>query len=393
MSNRRVITSKAFTNHNKVELVRGGKNYFDLLIQLINRAKDCIHLQTYIFDDDETGRMVGKALMEAAGRNVRIYFIADGFASQFISSAYITELKNTGIHFRFFEPLLKSKHFYFGRRMHHKVVVIDMKYALVGGVNIANRYNDLSDKPAWLDFALFAEGEIAQHLWIHCWKMWKGFQNKTIDSVCKKEPSDLAFEPEQQIKVRMRSNDWVDGKNEISGSYFEMFRTAKTDITILCSYFLPGKKIRRLMAAAVKRGVRIRIVAAGPSDVMVAKFAERWLYDWLLRKGITLYEYQKNVLHGKIAVCDDRWMTIGSYNINNISAFATIELNLDVDNAAFAKKTRLTLEDIIQRDCVEVTIESHQKSKNIFSQFIRWLSYQFIRTVFYLFTFYFKQQH
>jgi cardiolipin synthase len=179
-------------------------------------------------------------------------------------------------------------------------------------------------------------------------------------------------------------------KNEISGTYIEMLRHAKSHITILCSYFLPGKVIRRQMLHAIQRGVSIRVIAAGRSDVALSKYAERWLYDWLLRNGIELYEYQKNILHGKIAVCDDKWMTIGSYNINNISTYASIELNLDVHNSSFAKEVRETLENIISSDCIQITSVHLIQNKNIFKQFARWLSYQLIRITFYLFTFYFR---
>ena len=81
-----------------------------------------------------------------------------------------------------------------------------------------------------------------------------------------------------------------------------MLRNADSGVIILCSYFLPGKVIRRNIVQAIKRGVSVKVIAAGSSDVMLAKHAERWLYDWLLRKGVELYEYQQNVLHGKLAV-------------------------------------------------------------------------------------------
>ena len=171
-----------------------------------------------------------------------------------------------------------------------------------------------------------------------------------------------------------------------------MLRTAETEIIILCSYFLPGKVIRRQIRYAIKRGVKVRVIAAGRSDVMLAKEAERWLYDWLLRTGVELYEYQPNVLHGKIAVCDHQWATIGSYNINNISAYASIELNIDVLDPVFAAGVHTTLEEIIIKDCKRITTEHQVKTRNIFKQFIRWFSYQFIRLVFYLFTFYFKHR-
>jgi len=115
------------------------------------------------------------------------------------------------------------------------------------------------------------------------------------------------------------------------------------------------------------------------------------MYDWLLRNHVELYEYKRNILHGKIAVCDDVWMTIGSYNVNNISAYASIELNLDVYSPLFAKEVRHMLENITDDDCKLITSERHRETKNIFNQFLRWLFYQLIRITFYLFTFYFKQ--
>ncbi len=384
--------SNSYSSQNNVKLIRGGKEYFDLLLQLINGATESIHLQTYIYDDDETGRLVAEALKAAVKRNISVHLLTDGYASQIISNNFIRALKETGIHFRFFEPIFKSKYFYFGRRMHHKVFVADAKFALVGGINITNRYNDMPGKPAWLDYALYAEGEVARELCILCWKTWNGFPAKMGITPCEEKRLLFNFENREISNVRMRRNDWVRRKNDISATYIEMFRNARSHIIIMCSYFLPGKIIRRLLRNAAKRGVKIKVITAGPSDVMLAKHAERWMYDWLLRNNIELYEFQPTILHAKIAVCDSEWLTIGSYNINNISAYASIELNLDVRNAEFSFSTEKTLESIIQNECAAITREKHIHTKNIFTQFIRWCSYEFIRFAFYLLTFYYKQK-
>ena len=133
---------------NKVQLIRGGKEYFDLLVHLINEATESIHLQTYIYANDETGARIATALKAAAKRKVQVYLLADGYASQTLSQKLISELSEAGVNFRFFEPLLKSKHFYFGRRMHHKIFVADAEFAVVGGINIANRYNEMPGNPS-----------------------------------------------------------------------------------------------------------------------------------------------------------------------------------------------------------------------------------------------------
>src|SRR4029077_14448258 len=114
-----------------------------------------IQLQVYIYDNDETGKKITEALKTAAKRNVQVFLLVDGFASQHLSRGFIRELKDAGIHFRFFEPLFRSRHSYFGRRLHHKVVVVDNREAMVGGINISNHYNDMPGQAGWLDFALY----------------------------------------------------------------------------------------------------------------------------------------------------------------------------------------------------------------------------------------------
>ena len=363
-----------------------------MLLELISKAKHSIHLQTYIYDDDETGTMVADALKAAAKRNVKVYLLVDGYASQWLSKDFIHSLRTGGIHFRHFEPLFKSKHFYFGRRMHHKVFVVDTDYALVGGINIADRYNDLPGYKAWLDFALYVSGNIARELCVLCWKTWRGFPQKMGLLPFEKEQPVVKASPDKKMPVVIRRNDWVRGKNQVSKSYIGMLTGAESQVIICCSYFLPGKIFRRNIIRAIKRGVAVKVITAGQSDVRVAKHAERWLYDWMLRRGVDLYEYQENILHGKLAVCDERWVTIGSYNLNDISAYASIELNIDVYDGEFASGAKSILEDIINHHCIRITHQHHLGTKNIFIQFIRWISYRFIRIMFYLFTFYFKRQ-
>lgn len=392
MASKRFKILKNYTVNNRVQLVRSGKDYFNTLVNTINKAQESIHLQTYVFSNDETGQFVAKALKEAALRGVKVYLLADAYASQGLSKDFIEGLTYSGINFRFFEPLFRSKYFYFGRRLHHKVTVIDVKYAIVGGINIANRYNDIGGEPAWLDFALLVEGEVVKELCVLCWKTWEGFK-VNVSTPCYTNNFQFTIPANESVEVKMCRNDWIRRKNEITATYVSMLRNASKEVTILCSYFLPGKVIRKQMLYAIKRGVTIRVVAAGRSDVEMMKYAERWLYDWLLRNGIHLYEYNKNILHAKVSVCDDEWMTIGSYNINNISAYASIELNLDVRNASFSQSTRLIMEKIIAEDCVRITPARLLAAKNIFNQFMGWLSYQLFRLIFYLFTFYFKRRN
>jgi cardiolipin synthase A/B len=383
--------NKIFTK-NKISLIKSGKPYFDLLVSLIHQATESIHLQAYIFNDDETGQFIAHALKQAAKHNVSIYVLADGFASNNISQKFIDELKSVNIQFRFFEPIFKSKYFYFSRRMHQKMMVVDAKYAVVGGMNIADRYNDFPKTPAWLDYAIYAEGPIAKEFCVLCWKTWNDFPKKMGITACEEKEMSFLFDDAETSFVSMRRNDWVRRKNEISSTYVDMFRHANLQITIMCSYFLPGKVIRKLLQQASARGVKIKIIVAGESDIKIAKWAERWLYDWLLRHKIELYEYMPNVLHAKVAVCDGKQCTIGSYNINDISAYASIELNVEIKDEKFSATLEQTLQTIILNDCEIITKEKHCKRKNLIKQFIRWCSYKIFRIGFNAFTFYFKRR-
>jgi cardiolipin synthase A/B len=379
-------------SENKIQLIQSGKPYFDLLIKLINEATDSIHIQTYIFNDDETGKSIVNALKIAANKKVKIYVLVDGYASKNLSKIFIENLKKENIHFHFFNPFFKSKDFYFGRRLHHKMIVVDAKFGVVGGMNIADRYNDCPDIKAWLDYAVFLAGPIAKELCILSWKTWNGFKANKKFTYCEGINNQFTFNENESSLCRIRRNDWVRTKNEISTSYQEMFKNAEKQITIICSYFIPGGKARKLLEDAANRGVSVRLILASQSDVKIAKSAERWMYDWLLRKNIEIYEYQPTVLHAKMCVVDENFVTIGSYNINNISAYASIELNIDIKNTNFAIAVTQTLDTIIKDYCIPVTSEVYHKTNTIFNRLYHWACYKIFRIAFFLCTFYFKQQ-
>ena len=387
---RRVSTK--FTGQNNVRLVRGGKEYFDLLLELIQKAKETIHLQTYIFDDDETGRMVGDALMDAARRGVAVFVLIDGYASKDISREFVATIREAGVFFRFFEPLFKSSNFYFGRRLHHKIFVADALHSLIGGINISNRYNDMPDDPAWLDFGFYAYGNVAREFCVLCNNTWKGFKTSVKVPRCPSFNQQDGVATDKDSLVRIRRNDWARGRNQISATYLRMFRKAQSELIIMSAYFLPGERFKRALRNAARRGVKIKVIMAGYSDVIIAKNAERYMYDWLLRHGVEIYEVQNRVLHAKVAACDGEWMTIGSYNVNDISAHASIEANVEVHDADFVKKVEQLFNHIIKTECVRITETKHGKTKNILRQPLRWMAYQLVRVLLFLFTFYFKSK-
>lgn len=384
--------SEGFSQKNIVRILRGGAPYFTRLQELIEGAGHSILIQVYIFADDTTGNRIAKALMAAAERGVAVYLLADGYASRGLPKEFIHRMENAGIHFRFFEPLFRGDDFYFGRRLHHKVMVVDARYALVSGSNIADRYNDLPQQEAWFDMALFVEGDSVLELYDICIKIWE--RDKTRKNVLRKNLQDIFqyIADDDTADVKVLQNDWVRRKLEIYFAYQQLFKRAQKSITIVCSYFLPGLSLRRRLAKAVKRGVRVKVVLANVSDVALTKDAERYLYRWMLRNGIEIYEYLPNILHAKMAVVDDDLLTIGSYNINDLSAKASVELNLLVNNRELARELKTEVDNMIAGKCLHITASSNSLRLWSFRQLWQFICYHALRFLLTIGTFYFKQK-
>lgn len=379
-----------YTFNNKPTLIRGGREYFSIMEEMIENAKHTIQLHVYIFEDDHTGRSIAQKLINASKRGVKVQMLLDGYASRGLSTAFKNELRNSGINLRFFEPILKGGNFYFGRRLHHKILVADARTVLVGGINISDKYNDLPGSPAWLDWAIKVEGDVAFELHKLCDQLHTKRPNDSIGQA--KKRIDHQYKENLHCPIRIRRNDWVMNKNQISASYMEMFKNAQREIIIMSSYFIPSTFFRHNILKAVNRGVTIKLILAGISDVGIAKYAERYLYRWAVRHGIEIYEYKHNILHGKVAICDSRIVTIGSYNVNDISALASIELNLDVEEVEFAKHVHSNFSKIIEHDCTRVMPMTVINSFSKIERLTQWISYETVRFLFTLFTFYFTRQ-
>jgi cardiolipin synthase len=379
-----------YTRHNRVDLIRGGHTYFEKLEALIDGARQTIHLQTYIYTFDDTGKRILAALERAAARGVGVYLLLDGYGSEQLTARWTKSLAAKGIHFRWFAPILHTRKFYFGRRLHHKIFVADATRSLVGGINVSNRYNDMPGDPAWLDWALYCEGEASAKLFLVCTDLWarSSWSTKKPELITANLTATL---PDSVCMVRVRRNDWVRRHMQVARSYMEMFANAEDHITIMSSYFLPGRSFRKAMRKAIERGVKITVIASGKSDVFTAKQAERYLYRWLLQNGVALYEYQTHVLHGKLSTYDGKWVTVGSYNVNDISTYASIELNLDILNIPFAQQVEHELQTIIDQHCMRITSDYYEAHNSFLKRVFQKACYQFIRMVFVLFTFYFRQ--
>jgi cardiolipin synthase len=148
---------------------------------------------------------------------------------------------------------------------------------------------------------------------------------------------------------------------------------------IFNSYFLPGRNERKLLRNASLRGVDIKIILSAESDAPVFNRATIFLYDFILRNNIRIYEYMPSNMHAKVAIVDGNWCTIGSYNMNHLSDYASIEINVNILDEGFVKMFEGILLNIIEKDCRQVTVEEYNRRRTWLSNFSGWSSYQMIR--------------
>lgn len=356
-----------------MELVNSGDDYFNRLIHLISNAQTTIHLQTYIFEEDETGITVANELIKAASRNVTCYVLLDGYGSSNLSIPFINHLKLNGVNIRFFSPLYFLNLFYLGRRLHHKIVVVDSKIALIGGINISNQYRGTPTEPAWLDYAVeLNDHKIADYLQQICLKIFfkeQKFQYKKINNNC--------FEIEKKT-VRILQNDWLKRKSEINNAYFKMIRGTQNELIILGSYFLPGKKLFNTLKKLTKNKVSVHLILAGISDVPFTRRATCYLYASLLKNNIALYEWKNSILHAKVALSDNELCTIGSFNLNHLSSYGSLELNVEINSNEFTQNLKTQLFQIMAQS-EKITPEIIKSRNGIFNHIINWMAYHLIR--------------
>ncbi len=133
--------------------------------------------------------------------------------------------------------------------------------------------------------------------------------------------------------------------------------TARQSLVIIASYFLPNRTLRKHLKAAARRGVAVKILLTGPSDVELSRLAEQYLAWWLQKNGIRVFRWERSVLHGKAILADDNWASLGSYNVNRLSRIRSVELNVDILDPGFVQYFRDYLDDLLTNHCVEITAD------------------------------------
>ena len=369
---------------NRITLLHCGVEYFPALEAAIDSAQREIHLETYIFADDPSGRRIAYALMRAAHRGVTVRTIVDGFGSRGFAGKILDEMAAEGVHVAIYRP--EPKWFDFRksrlRRLHRKLVVIDAAIAFVGGINIIDDLNGLNfdpDPPPRFDFAVRVEGPLLADIYSAAHRLWVVLNWRRLGGLRRQDPPlvpDTAPRGTQYAAFVTRDN--FRSRRDIERGYLLAIHGAREEIVIANAYFFPGRHFRRALLRARRRGVRVTLLLQGKVEYVLLHYASRALYGKMLEAGVEIVEYHGSFLHAKVAIVDSQWATVGSSNIDPFSLWLAREANVFVRDAAFADALGQQLHNAIKEGARR--IESERWSERSFlDRGMTWLFYSVVR--------------
>ena len=311
-----------------VQWLRGGREFFPAMLDAIAAARRTLDLETYIFAGDHIGRRMLHTLVQAARRGVRVRVLADAFGSVTLSADFFAPLTEAGGEIHFFNPLRFGR---FGVRDHRKLLLCDAATAFVGGANLADEYDGDGVTRGWFDLMLRIEdaaltadltAAFEQHFSTASLERRPRPRLRAFRRV-RREPVSLtrilAVKPGRGAGVFQRALQ------------HDLRRAHSADF--ITPYFLPNRRLRKLLGKIVRRGGRVRLILPAQCDVAAARAAGLVYYSRLLRGGVEIYEYQPQILHAKLYLVDDK-VYAGSSNLDIRSFKLNHELMLRLTDAA-----------------------------------------------------------
>ena len=313
------------TEKNKLTVLNNGKEKFPAVMEALSAAKDHIHLEYYIIENDKIGNRIKDILIEKAKSGVEVRVIYDDVGSRNLSKRYIVSLAEAGVEIYPFMPVLfpqlTTKMNY---RNHRKVIIVDGKVGFIGGMNIADRYLEGDEELGiWRDTQLKIEGEAVQSLQVVFLTDWHFASGKMISDSKYFPESEIEYIKPVQIASSGPDSDWA----SIMQVYFAAIAAAKEYIYIVTPYFMPNESVLTALKTAALGGADVRILLPGKSDVRVVYWGTKSYVEELLEAGIKVYFYQKGFVHSKIMVVDDIFCSIGTANMDLRSFHENFEIN------------------------------------------------------------------
>ncbi len=352
------IAGTPLVTGNKVTLLQDGPATFRSMIEAIRGAKDHVHLETYIIEDDEIGHAFADALLERRAAGVAVRVLYDSVGSMKTPKAFFDRLTAGGVkvlEFNPVNPLTAKKGWEVNRRDHRKLLVVDGRIAFVGGVNISSVHSGGSsarragDATPWRDTHVRVEGPVVadfQRLFLASWAKQKG------EDLPGRNHFPPATTPGREV-VRAMGSSPDDASNPIYATLVSAIRSAETSVHITIAYFVPDPQLLETLAQAARRGVDVRLVLPGRTDFWAVFHAGRSHYAALLEAGVAIHERRGGLLHAKSAVIDGVWSTIGSTNLDWRSFLDNDEVNLVVLGQGFGAQMQALFEaDLAQSEAI-----------------------------------------
>ena len=358
---------------NRFRLLENGEEFFPRVFECIAAARHEVMLETFILFEDKVGLALHAALLQAARRSVQIDMTIDGYGSPDLSAGFISALTQAGVRVHVFDPgpRLWGWRTNLFRRMHRKLVVVDGRRAFVGGINYSADHLADFGPAAKKDYAVEVEGPLVAEIYQFMHRALAAGQRNAAGA----EPANASgLRQRLSSRARALAEQWrgrVPGPagdaaalfvtrdnrkhtNDIERHYRIAIRAARSRIVIANAYFFPGYRLLREMRKAARRGVDVRLILQGEPDMPIVKIAASLLYRHLLDAGVHIYEYCERPLHGKVAVSDDEWATVGSSNLDPLSLSLNLEANVVIRDRAFTAQLAERLEHLMQHSCRQI---------------------------------------
>lgn len=330
-----------------IEVYFDGSRAFEAMLESIRAAERELLMESYIFTDDSTGERFARALREAASRGVEVRVLADAFGSLFTSDRFWRRMREDGVEVRLFHRLFRSL-WWQPFRDHRKILVIDRVIAYTGGMNIADEYVSAREElsaEAMRDTHLRLTGAAAGELAAVFAEGWSrsGGTPLLLDDPPTVRPGDK--------KVLILDSRPGRGHRETAAILAASVSAARRSVWLTNGYFAPGRPAVRHLGQVAGRGIDVRLLLPGITDVPVMRHAGHGWYDRLLRAGVRIYEYQPAILHAKTMVVDDYLSIVGSTNLD----FRSFRFNAECNAVILDSEIGRTLSRGFRRDLEDST--------------------------------------
>ena len=338
------------TANNDVKLLINGENKFSSVLDALHNAKEHIHIEYYIYEDDEIGRAIESILIQKAREGVTVRFIYDDFGSHSVRRKLVPRLKKLGVKaFPFYKVIFIATANRINYRNHRKIIVVDGKVGFVGGINVSDRYINkptAEGKLYWRDTHLRIEGPGVlqlQHLFLGDWNFCAK-DNVQLNETYFPKPSSYPAKGNKIVQIAASGPD--SDTPTILFSILQAINLATTEILITTPYFIPGESILDALIIASLGGVSVKLLVPRISDSMIVNAAARSYYDDLLAAGVEIYLYKKGFVHAKTLVADKKISMVGTANMDHRS----FDLNFEVNAVVYDQEIGTRLSDIFYED-------------------------------------------